>query len=170
MTSLIYTEAFANEPHAGSRTAIMRHSDLLGAVIDEALATGTMVRFHAEGTSMYPTIRDGEAITIARVAPDDVVRGDLLLCRQGRRVIAHRLVGIATRGAIRIFELRGDAKAACDAPVAADAVVGRIIAVHRNGRSVRLCGRAARLRHEARAVASSFWRSCRRIPCIIASK
>ena len=147
----------------------MRHYGLFGAVIDEALTAGTVVRFRAEGTSMHPTIRDGEAITIAPVPPDDVVRGDLLLCRQDRRVIAHRVVGITTRDATRVFELRGDAKAACDAPIRADAVVGLVIAVHRNGRVVTLCGRAARLRHQARAVASSFWRSCRRIPCIIAS-
>jgi hypothetical protein len=72
-----------------------------------------------------------------------------------------------------MFELRGDAKAACDAPISADAVVGRVIAVHRDGHVVKLCGRAARLRHAARTIASqakSFWRSCRRIPCIIASK
>jgi hypothetical protein len=119
---------------------------------------------------MYPTIRDGEAITVAPVAVDDVVEGDLLLCRQDQRVIAHRVVGITTHNAIRIFELRGDAKAACDAPIRGDAVVGRVIAVHRDGRVVRLYGRAARLRHEARAVASAFWQSCRRIPCIIASK
>ena len=170
MTSLLYTEAFAREPHAGSRAAIMRHSALFGAVIDDVLGAGTIVRFRAEGTSMYPTIRDGEAITIARVVPGDIVRGDLLLCRHGQRVIAHRVVGITTRDAIRVFELRGDAKAACDVPVGADAVVGRIIAVHRNGCDVMLSSRIARMRHAARAAASSFWRSCRRIPCIIASK
>jgi signal peptidase I len=170
MTSPLYTEAFARRPHAGSRAAIMRHSGLFAAVIGDALARGTIVRFRAEGASMYPTIRDGDAITVAPVAFDDVVRGDLLLCRQDQRVIAHRVIGITTRDSMRIFELRGDAKAACDAPVAADAVVGRVIAVHRNGRVVTLCGRAARLRHTVRAVASAFWQSCRRIPCIIASK
>ena len=70
----------------------MRDSNLFGAVIAEALTTGTVVRFSAEGTSMYPTIRDGEVITIAAVAPDEVVRGDVLLCRHDKRVLAHRVV------------------------------------------------------------------------------
>lgn len=132
----------------------MRDSDVFTGVIETALTTGTIVRFRAEGTSMHPTIRDGEAISIAAVSPDAVVRGDVLLCRHGKRVLAHRVVEVTTRGGDRVFELRGDAKIACDAPVGADAVVGQVIAVHRNDRLVGLCGRAARLRHTARKVAS----------------
>jgi len=132
----------------------MRISYLFGAVIERALIAGTTVRFRAEGTSMYPTIRDGEAITIASVSTNDIVRGDVLLCRHKTRMVAHRVVSVATRGTERFFELRGDSKASCDTPVGADAVVGRIIGVRRNGRLVRLSGRAARLRHSARAVGS----------------
>jgi signal peptidase len=132
----------------------MRDPDLFTTVIEEALTTGTTVRFRAEGTSMYPTIRDGEAISIAAVSPEEVVRGDVLLCRQGKRVLAHRVVGLSTAGAVRVFELRGDAKAGCDAPVGADDVMGKVIAVRRNGRLVRLCGLPARLRHTARTAAS----------------
>jgi signal peptidase I len=132
----------------------MRDSALFTAVIEEALATGTTVRFRAQGTSMSPTIRDGEAISIAAVSPDEVVRGDVLLCRHDARVLAHRVVGVTTNGAGRVFELRGDAKAGCDTPVGADDVVGQVIAVQRNGRRVLLCGRGARLRHAARTAAS----------------
>ena len=132
----------------------MRDSGLLTGVIEEALATGTTVRLRAEGTSMYPTIRDGEAISIAAVSPDEVVRGDVLLCRHDTRVLAHRVVGVTTHGAGRVFQLRGDAKAGCDSPVGADDVVGQVIAVQRNGRLVGLRGRGARLRHTARTAAS----------------
>jgi len=117
---------------------------------------GTIVRFLAEGGSMYPTIRDGEAITVAPVATGDVVRGDVLLCRHGTRVLAHRVVGVTTRGGERVFELRGDAKLGSDAPVAAAAVVGKVVGVRRNGRVIALSGRAARLRHSARKAASRF--------------
>jgi signal peptidase I len=132
----------------------MRHSTVFGAVIEEALTTGTLVLFRAEGTSMYPTIRNGEAIMIAAVSAGEIIRGDVLLYRHGQRVLAHRVVGVSTRGTDRFFELRGDAKAACDPLVGASAVVGRVVGVQRNGRLVPLCGRAARLRHRARATAS----------------
>ena len=154
MTSLVYTAASAAQPHARFRASARRHSHVFAAVIDLALANGRFARFRAEGTSMYPTIRDGESIAIAAVAADDIVAGDVLLCRHGTRLLAHRVVGVAARGAGRVFELRGDAKRACDAPVGADAVVGKVIAVHRGGRTVSLTGRAARLRRAARAAAS----------------
>jgi len=57
----------------------MRHSGIFSGIIEEALAHGTAVRFRAEGTSMYPTIRDGETITVVAVSTDEVVRGDVLL-------------------------------------------------------------------------------------------
>jgi hypothetical protein len=120
----------------------------------DALAKGTTVRFRADGISMYPTIRDGEAITVARVSAAEVVRGDVLLCRHGMRVLAHRVVGVTTCGSERFFALRGDAKASCDASVSGSGVVGRVIGVHRNGRAIALSGRPARWRYHARAAAS----------------
>ena len=132
----------------------MRASEIFVGVMDEALRHGTRVRFRAEGDSMYPTIRDGESITIAAVSTAEVVRGDVLLCRHGKRVLAHRVVAVTARGSDRVFHLRGDAKAACDAPVAAGDVVGRVISVCRNGRTASLCGPASRLRHRAQAAAS----------------
>jgi signal peptidase I len=136
----------------------MRHSHLFGAVIEDALTAGTTVRFRAEGSSMYPTIRDGEAITVAAIVTADVVRGDVLLCRHDARMVAHRVVAVTTRGAERFFELQGDSKAGCDMLVGAQAIVGRITGVRRNGRVLRLSGRAARIRHAARAAGSQIKR------------
>ena len=133
---------------------MMRASEIFVGVLDQALRIGTLVRFPAEGDSMYPTIRNGEAITVAAISADEVVRGDVLLCRHGTRVLAHRVVDVTTHGTDRVFHLRGDAKAACDAPVGTDALVGKVISVCRNGRRVSLCGPVARLRYRARAAAS----------------
>jgi len=43
---------------------------------------------------MHPTIRDGEVIAVEFVEPRDVKRGDILLNRSAKRVIAHRVVAI----------------------------------------------------------------------------
>jgi hypothetical protein len=103
---------------------------------------------------MYPTIRDGEAVTVAAVAAADVVRGDILLCRHGARLLAHRVTGVIADGSERSFELRGDAKAGCDAPVGASAVIGKVVSVRRNGRVIALEGRTAHLRRATRSAAS----------------
>jgi len=136
---------------------MMRKSDLFADAMHEALTSGALVRFRAEGTSMYPTIRDGEVVTIAPIACGEIVRGDVLMCRHSERFLTHRVVAVNDFTGCdgdRVFHLRGDAKAACDAPVAAVNVVGRVISVDRNGRVIPMSGRAARLRHRARATAS----------------
>jgi hypothetical protein len=132
----------------------MRDSRLLGVMLADALAMGAVVRFRAEGTSMHPAIHDGDEITVAPISTAEVVKGDVLLCRHGHRMLAHRVVGIIGHGADRCFDLRGDAKAGCDAPVRADAVVGRVISTCRNGRVFGLAGRVARSRHAIRTTAS----------------
>ena len=118
----------------------MRDSGLFAEVMEHALASGTLVQFRAEGRSMHPTIRDGETITAAPVAIADVVRGDVLLCRHGGRVLAHRIVSIAGQGRARQFELRGDSQFASHARVAGDDIVARIVAVERGGRSIAVPG------------------------------
>jgi signal peptidase I len=125
-----------------------------GVSIEDALPIGILVRFRAEGLSMYPAIRHGELITVGPVAAGQVVRGDVLLCRHSTRVLAHRVVAVTGYGSERVLQLRGDAKGACDAPVAASDVIGKVLSVCRNRRTIRLCGRAARLRHKARIAAS----------------
>ena len=140
----------------------MRHSKIFASVIEDALTSGEMVRFRADGGSMYPTIRDGDAITVAPVSAGDVILGDILLCRHETRVLAHRVVGMTRRDGGIFFELRGDAKGSSDAPVGTSAVVGRVIHVQRDGRLIRLCGPAARVRHVARMALSRAWASLRR--------
>ena len=121
----------------------MRHSETFGAVIEDALRKGATVRFRAEGTSMYPTIRHGDTITVVAVSPGQVARGDVLLCHQGRRVLAHRVVGVTTYGTERVFQLKGDARIECDAPVSASAILGAVIDVRRDRRLIPLCRLAA---------------------------
>jgi signal peptidase I len=127
-------------------------TDLFAAPIGDAVQSGMLVRFRAEGLSMYPAIRDGELITVGPADIDQVVRGDVLLCRHSTRVLAHRVVTVTGYGSQRVLQLRGDAKAACDAPVAMRDVIGKVLSVRRNGRTIAVCGRAARLRHRARTL------------------
>jgi signal peptidase I len=129
-------------------------TDLFVAPIDVALPVGMSVRFRVEGLSMHPAIRHGELITVGPVAGDEIVRGDVLLCRHSNRVLAHRVIAVTGYGSERVLRLRGDAKRGCDAPVAASDVIGKVLSVRRNGRAIPLCGRAARLRHRARSAAS----------------
>lgn len=103
---------------------------------------------------MHPTIRGGEIVTAAPIVDGRIVTGDVLLFRSAGRVLAHRVVAIDTAGPEQIVSLRGDAKTGRDAPVRLSDIVGRVVAVERHGRAIRLDGMAARTRYRVRAAAS----------------
>ena len=121
----------------------------------ELLARGVHVRFRADGSSMYPTIRDTETITVASTEASAIRRGDIVLYRQGHGVIAHRVRRIESLpDGGRTFVLRGDAADSDDAPIGAEQILGKVLFVDRASRRVALAGRWARLRQAVRASAS----------------
>ncbi|MBI3912162.1 MAG: hypothetical protein HY320_14680 [Armatimonadetes bacterium] len=108
---------------------------------------------------MLPTIREGDVVTCEPIHSGTIRRGDIILHRFRHGVIAHRVVKIeARRGQPAIFILRGDACAADDAPVDAAQILGRVVAVERNGRVISLAGPGARLARAFR-VEVSRWKA-----------
>jgi signal peptidase I len=119
-------------------------------VSTELLRQGQTVRFKAPGRSMNPTIKEGETITIQPAAPSAVSKGDIILYSFERGFIAHRVLRILRRkGDAPCFIMRGDASDATDYPVAAQQVLGKVISVEREGRSIDLYNKRARIRHIA---------------------
>ncbi len=134
---------------------VVNKSRIFTEASHELLKLGYAVRFRAGGQSMFPTIKDGEMITVEPVATDEIKRGDIVLYRFKRGVIAHRVVSIEKQaGSGHRFILRGDSSAMCDAPVEAEKVLGRVISVEREGRNINLASRKAKLIRAARSRAS----------------
>ncbi len=89
---------------------------------------------------MFPLIRPGDLLTVAPVTA--LRRGDVLLSqRDDGKWVCHRLI----RSTADSVSLRGDALSSVDRPVPRDAVLGRVIAIERDGRVRRLDGPAGRL-------------------------
>jgi len=87
----------------------------------------------------------------------------------GRKVIAHRVVSIKRRKSNstthssklnpqHLFILRGDASAACDEPVGAQQILGKVVSVEKDGQSIDLYSRRAKMLRIAHAWASRFKR------------
>ncbi len=133
-------------------------SKLLLDLTTELLSQGTTVRFRPSGRSMYPSIREGELITVEPVVASDVTLGDIVLYRSERGLIAHRVVDHRTQSSVLSphYFLRGDTSLSCDQPVGAEQILGRVIRVDRNGRSVALASRGAKMWHKARRLASGL--------------
>lgn len=160
--------------HHSAKSPSFNPQHLFIDVSTELLRRGQSVRFRAPGWSMHPTIKEGETIKVAPVAPLDIKRGDILLYFTGRKVIAHRVISIkreksnsttqsSTLNPQHLFILRGDASATCDEPVKAQQVLGKVVSVERGGRCVDLYSRRAKMLRIAHAWASRLKRLILRI-------
>ncbi len=101
----------------------------------ELLQIGQSIRFRARGMSMIPTILHGDFLTVVPVDPSQIRKGDIILYRMGAGAIAHRVSAIHGMAS---FVLRGDAMEVCDDPVKSDQVLGKVILLERDGRSIDL--------------------------------
>ena len=131
---------------------VVKHtSDLFLEVSAQLLGGGYGIRFRAEGESMHPTIRHGELVTVAPARPADIEADDIVLSRNRRGIVAHRVVRIEPLGPGRdAFVLCGDAPAAGEEDVAPQQVVGRLVSVVRRGRSIDPGSRPTRLARKTR--------------------
>lgn len=92
----------------------------------ELLRRGYGVRFQASGSSMHPTIKDGETITIAPIRAEEIRRGDIVLYQTERKLIAHRVVKIIKSHSKISFILCGDSAIQCDKPITAQQILGKV--------------------------------------------
>jgi hypothetical protein len=104
-------------------------------MLEALLGGGHSVRFRAPGSSMHPTIRNGEAITVVPLGASPVRVGEVLLYRRGRAAIAHRVIRVSSGPGRSVgFVLRGDAACSSDDPIQLRQVLGRVLAIERDGR------------------------------------
>jgi signal peptidase I len=142
----------------------------------ELLREGYLVKFRAPGDSMYPTICDGDLITVEPIKPSDVSAGDIILYRREYGVVAHRVMRIhklggensrcAPKGSRDRFSsetlqflLRGDAAIGDDDPIRASQILGKVVSIERNGRRLD----PQRLRTRLHIITRRFVSSLRRL-------
>jgi signal peptidase len=124
-------------PSRQGRGKLIGDQDLLSQLSENLLRLGLGVRFRAPGSSMHPTIRHDDLITVEPVAPAELKSGEIILYRSKSGFIAHRIVNIEERnGSGLTFFLRGDAATACDAPVKPEQVLGKVVCLERSHRPI----------------------------------
>ncbi|OGG56879.1 MAG: hypothetical protein A3F84_10845 [Candidatus Handelsmanbacteria bacterium RIFCSPLOWO2_12_FULL_64_10] len=101
---------------------------------EAVLRRGQPLRFRATGTSMAPSIRSGDLLTVDPVDARALRPGDVALYRSERGPRVHRL----TRRAGATFRLQGDAPGCLVEEVPAAEVLGRVVLVERGGGQIRL--------------------------------
>lgn len=88
----------------------------------EALEKAGRARMRARGSSMRPSISDGDFLVIRRCAAGELLIGDIAACEREGSLVIHRLVGGTGSGLV----LKGDALGRPDAPVPPGNLLGRV--------------------------------------------
>lgn len=80
---------------------------------------------------MLPSIWPGDTLIVERVDFSHVMEGEVVFFRRDRRLFAHRLV----RNEVDMLT-RGDSMATPDSPIERDEILGRVVSIVRNGKSL----------------------------------
>jgi hypothetical protein len=149
--------------------------DLFSELLEETLNCGHSIRFRSPGNSMYPTIRNGDILTVTPIGTASITIGDIILYRHKSGVTAHRVMhtlkqsennsrsapqGSQNRSSSETlhFFLRGDAALVFDDPVSADQILGKVTHVEREGRRIDPYTRRAKILFSTRRLAARLRR------------
>jgi signal peptidase I len=108
-------------------------SAVASELFEEILKMEKDLRIRVTGTSMIPFIRNGEYVTIKRVKPSRLNSGDIVFFRGlDNECILHRIMlkGNNENGT-PVFQTKGDAMMAFDAPVSEDRILGRVFRIEK---------------------------------------
>lgn len=105
----------------------------------EILQKGALLRFQAQGDSMHPFIENGDVLIIEPADGDRAQIGDVIFyLRPDGRLTAHRLIKIDMTGSSTVLTTKGDSLGYSDPPFGPEQVLGKVIALERDGRYLRL--------------------------------
>jgi signal peptidase len=122
-------------PHRIRSKSLARASLELGRV----LADRNGLTFRAKGTCMYPTLRAGDVLRIKPCTAADIALGDIAVGRKPGYLFAHRVIDKGLeKGRTYILTRPDTARVGSDGPTFDDSLLGRVVAIERNGRPVPL--------------------------------
>jgi len=131
--------------------------DEIDAALRRIAGPGRVAILPVTGDSMLPTLLPGQQVAV-ELAAERPERGDLLLFRQAGYHVVHRYLGPATaRDGTPCLRTRGDHVPALDPPLDPARVLGRVVALERDGAWWDLESATARLYGLGAALHDLFW-------------
>jgi signal peptidase I len=124
-------------------------------LVHETLRSFGTVRIRVTGRSMLPSIWPGDTLVIQQRNIHEIAVGDILLYRQKRMLLAHRVVALSSPRKFTI-SARGDALPEPDRPVSSWQVLGTVSHIVRHGKCLRP---SAQLKRGERLVGMLTWHS-----------
>jgi signal peptidase I len=111
----------------------------------EVLRSGKRLRFRAKGGSMHPFVRNGDLLLVEPADGSAMRLGEVAFHRtENGGIAAHRIVGRHRRDGREFLATKGDAVRGTSHAVPCSEVMGRVVAIERQGAEIRLDGGRAR--------------------------
>ena len=128
--------------------------ELLAPLLADLAAQERFGEMPVRGTSMYPSLLNGDRVRVVPTTVEEVRIGDVVVRLGEPGPMIHRVVGWWwTQGGWRMLT-KGDRSRWFDPPLHPGHLVGRVVALVRDGHVRPLEGVGARLRGRGRAAAS----------------
>ena len=105
-------------------------------VLADELQQGNSIGFPIQSTSMSPSIRPGDVLTVKSADPHRLQQGDILLLEIENEWIVHRLMTLRRIGEEVCVITRGDNADSLDQPVPLDNVLGKVAEIKHQDRPV----------------------------------
>jgi len=113
--------------------------ELLLKLSRDILEKGKSIRFQAKGWSMRPFIRDGDFIVVSPVKSSSIRKGDIVFYSNAEnKIIVHRIIRKYKKNDRIAVLIKADASFGSPEKVDIQNVLGKAIAIERNGREKRL--------------------------------
>ncbi|MFW6182538.1 MAG: hypothetical protein ACOC8X_01985, partial [Chloroflexota bacterium] len=111
---------------------------MIADLLHESMIDGKVPFLTVTSNSMRPLLRRGDQVGLSAAALQQLAPGDVIVVRDGRTFLTHRLVAIRRKDAGTMLLTRGDRPLALDPPWSPDCYVGRVTVLRRGGRVLSL--------------------------------
>ena len=139
--------------HNAGKTEILNlKREDFASIAQEVLGRGRILKFKAKGGSMSPFIGNGDVVEVVP-SKGKINLGDIILYRSSYgNPVVHRVIQRNKESIIN----KGDSVPSSDEPILSEQVLGRVVAVEKNGWRMRLDRPMVRLLNILLALISPF--------------
>ncbi len=105
---------------------------------NEILSKGNCLRFQAKGGSMHPFIKNGQIIQVRPAKIFEITSGDIIFYHGlDNRMIVHRVIKKCRENGRIVLLTKGDSASQFDEYVYPESILGKIVAIERNNKTIR---------------------------------
>lgn len=116
----------------------LRYHKIIDHLILEELLNGKEIGLRVSGKSMHPLIKHGDSIRIEKCAPGALAIGDIITFNKKGIYFTHRVLWRTKKGNRIGLITKGDNEINIDPPVSANHILGKVVAIGRANRTLRL--------------------------------